>query len=251
MGAAAMVFALTACRSTETKETQNPSTAGTVSRTEEAAKDTEAKADDSLAETVYGKVDTLDGNEITIFTGTLAGKSAGYKDGDPGVFLKDGQQERITVTADTKIVESAGTGEKERDIYSIGEGSILKIQYENDSVASVLILNDELAEFIRQIQTVFAEKDGAALAEMVSYPCYVVTASNTSGQDIGKKEELEKMKDEIFSDQLVKRVEAYDPSSVSPDNPIITIGDESGRPSVEFSIYPGGKLKINGITAIK
>ena len=98
--------------------------------------------------------------------------------------------------------------------------------------------------FAKQIQTVVADKDLEALADLVSYPLYVGFADG--GQSVESREDFLALgADQIFTDALLSEIAGADTEGLEASMAGFSLST-SGRPNVIFSVVDG-RLAIVGM----
>ena len=99
-------------------------------------------------------------------------------------------------------------------------------------------------DFAKQIQTVVADKDLEALADLASYPLYVGFADG--GQSVESREDFLALgADQIFTDALLSEIAGADTEGLEASMAGFSLST-SGRPNVIFGVV-GGRLAIVGM----
>ena len=101
-----------------------------------------------------------------------------------------------------------------------------------------------VTDFAKQIQTVVADKDLEALADLVSYPLYVGFADG--GQSVESREDFLALgADQIFTDALLSEIAGADTEGLEASMAGFSLST-SGRPNVIFGVVDG-RLAIVGM----
>ena len=99
-------------------------------------------------------------------------------------------------------------------------------------------------DFAKQIQTVVADKDLEALADLASYPLYVGFADG--GQSVESREDFLALgADQIFTDALLSEIAGADTEGLEASMAGFSLST-SGRPNVIFGVV-NGRLAIVGM----
>ena len=195
----------------------------------------------------YGRVKDIEGSDSFLI------EYGDFKpSGDiPAVFLAGGTQEIVTLPRTVPITASADGVESEAAYRQIGVGSLLKLQYDDGTLLSVTIVNDEAAAFAKRVKEAFLSGDEDGLASLISYPCYASFSPEGGGRIIKNREELSELKDKLFTEAFRNALRPLDTGALSPVQANVVMGREGGAPSVTFHMDSDGRPGITGISAVE
>lgn len=159
-----------------------------------------------------------------------------------GVFLMgcgaDRQDTKQDIPQETKQTIAAET------MVEMAEAATEETAQETTRYEDNFAVDSEAAkEFARKVQAVTAKKDLEGLAELTSFPVYV-GLPGVGG--IETKEDFLKLgADKVFTEELVKSVEAADIENFQPSRAGFSISD-GGTANINFGVVDG-VLAISGI----
>lgn len=151
--------------------------------------------------------------------------------------------ETTAEAADESAEETTAQAEDETTEESSVEGSSEGAEAESGSEAEEITAEDVTA-FAEEAASAVMNEDIEKLADLVSFPVYVASATDNEGV-VEDRESFVALGDSVFTESFVDAITSADLSSLEETEAGYVIGD--GTPNIIFNVGEDGNLGITGI----